>query len=181
MNRSPQPDRTLGRALSGAAGMAAAACAAISLFGIMLLMLMDVAGRYLFNAPVPGAAEVIELAMGMTVFSAFPLVTARREHIQLDYLSKALAGRVRSLTDALVASISAAGMALLAWRIGAKALTIAQYGDTTPFLRIPIGPIAYFIAFCAAATTLIFLWQALILWQQTVLGNPADNEEGSAP
>src|SRR5690606_32346129 len=140
----------------------------------------DVAGRYLFNSPIPGAAEIIELAMGITVFAAFPLVTARREHIHLDYLIKALAGRTRTLTEALIATISTAGMGLLAWRIGVKAASIAEYGDTTPFLRIPIGPIAYFVALCAFVTAIIFLFHALSAWQKTILGTPADNQEGNA-
>ncbi len=168
------------RRLEHAARLAAGACAALSLFGIMLLMLLDVAGRYLFNSPVPGAAEIIELAMGVLVFAALPLVTAANEHIRLDYLSQAVRGRAQALTNALVTSISAGGMGLLAWRIADKALTVARYGDTTPFLRLPMAPIAVFIAFCAAVSAFIFVLQALAFWRQTVVGAPASQHKGQA-
>lgn len=176
MPETSQPPRRMGPALCHAARLTAATCAALALASIMLLMLADVGGRYLFNAPVPGAAEVIELAMGVTVFAALPLVTARNEHIRLDYLNNMLKGRIQGLTDALVTTISAGGMGLLAWRIGEKALTIHRYGDTTPFLRIPIAPVAYFLAGCAAAAAVIFVWQALKSWHQAILG--ANTQEG---
>lgn len=177
MRRTPSPGARTQPLLARAAELTAALCAALSLFSIMLLMLMDVAGRYLFNAPVPGAAEIIELAMGITVFSALPLVTARNEHIRLDYLGQSMRGRAQNLTHAIVASISTAGMGLLAWRIAEKALTLHRYGDTTPFLRIPIAPVAWFITACAAAATLIFLWQGLRFWYQAIAGSAAAGEE----
>ena len=167
---SPEPPRNR---LARAAQTVAGACAAIALASIMFLMLIDVTGRYLFNAPLPGAAEIIELAMGVCVFAALPLVTASNEHIRLDYLSNAARGRVQALTNALVGTISAAGMGLLAWRIVDKALSIIRYGDTTPFLNIPMAPIALFIALCAAISALIFLMQALRFWQHTITGAPS--------
>ncbi|WJJ92541.1 TRAP transporter small permease [Neopusillimonas aromaticivorans] len=172
---SPEPPRS---GLARTAQTAAGACAAIALASIMFLMLIDVTGRYLFNAPLPGAVEIIELAMGVCVFAALPLVTASNEHIRLDYLSNAVRGRVRALTNAIVATISTAGMVLLAWRIVDKALSIARYGDTTPFLKIPMAPIALFIALCAAISALIFLMQALRFWQHTITGTPSTAQKG---
>jgi len=159
------------RMLTTGSQMVASVCAATALFGIMLLMLADVIGRYLFNAPVPGAAEVIELAMGVTVFAALPLVTAKCEHVRLDYLSRAVRGRVQALAEAVVVSISVLVMALLAWRLALKAATVWRYGDSTAFLNIPVAPIAGFISACALACTLIFLWQGLCAWRQVFGGN----------
>jgi len=156
----------------------AAGCAATALFGIMLLMLVDVIGRYLFNSPVPGAGEVIELAMGITVFAALPLVTQQGEHVRLDYLIRAVQrktrGRVQALVEAVVVSISAAVMALLAWRLAIKSVTVWRYGDSTPFLSIPIAPVAFFISCCAVASALIFGWQGLKAWRRTLLGDSAE-------
>lgn len=179
MRQQPEPPVPTNTHLSAIAQTVAGACAAISLASIMFLMLIDVTGRYLFNAPIPGAAEIIELAMGITVFAALPLVTARNEHIKLDYLSQAARGRVHALINALATCISVAGMGLLAWRITDKALTVARYGDTTPFLKIPIAPIALFIALCAAVSALIFVLQALKFWRQTITGpsNAAHQEQ----
>lgn len=132
-------------------------CAAAALAAIMLLMLCDVTGRYVFNSPIPGAGELIELAMGVVVFGALPLVTARNDHIQLDYFSRAIRGWVQSLVNAFIALINMVVMAVLAWRIIDKALTVYQYGDSTPFLRVPVAPVAFFISACAVLSAAAFL------------------------
>lgn len=154
--------------------LAAAFCSAIALAGMMILMLIDVAGRYWFNSPVPGAGELIEQAMGITVFAALPMVTARNEHIQLDYFSNAMRGRVRQIVNALIQLSSAAIMGLIAWRLVVKALSVIHYGDTTPFLRWPIAPTAVLIAACAVLAALIFALAALRLFGQVLLGKPTE-------
>ncbi len=138
----------------------AALCAACALGGIMILMLIDVTGRYLFNSPVPGAAEIIELAMGVMVFAALPLVTARNEHVRLDYFDHALPALLRPWLAVLVELISAATLGLIGWRLFDKAATVIRYGDSTPFLKIPVAPIALFLAATTAIAAAIFVMQA---------------------
>jgi len=139
----------------------AGVCAAVALAGIMLLMLFDVTGRYVFNSPIPGAAEVIELLMGIVIFAALPLTTAQGEHVKLDYFDALIKGRVQRTVNFAVETVSAVIVGFLAWRVAAKAQTIFQYHDTTPFLNIPVGPVAVFIAGMTAVTALIFLFKAL--------------------
>ena len=47
---------------------------AILLFSMMILTFIDVIGRYLFNAPVYGAAEIIQILLIGVIFSAMPIV-----------------------------------------------------------------------------------------------------------
>ncbi|MCI2807774.1 TRAP transporter small permease [Eoetvoesiella caeni] len=146
--------------LQRAGYLAAGLCAAISLAGIMLLMLVDVTGRYAFNSPVPGAGELIELAMGIVIFSALPLTTAHGEHVKLDYLDGWLRGAAQRVVRFSALGITAAIVAFLAWRVAAKAATIIHYHDTTPFLGIALAPVAIFISAATAITALIFLAEA---------------------
>lgn len=175
-------DRTLPNGITGLGRwvcLAAAVCAAMALAGMMLLMLGDVAGRYWFNSPIPGAGELIELAMAITVFAALPLVTMRNAHIQLDYLSKAVHGRVRAGIDALISVVSTGAMGLIAWRLAVKAMTVLSYGDSTPYLRVPIAPVAVFIAACAAGAALVFLLHSVQLLGRTVFGKSAPHTQGN--
>ncbi|HLL10498.1 MAG TPA: TRAP transporter small permease subunit, partial [Rubrivivax sp.] len=64
--------------------MACSAVASVALFGIMLLTLVDVAGRKLFSASVPGSLELTELLMVAVIFAALPLVSLAGEHIAFD-------------------------------------------------------------------------------------------------
>lgn len=148
--------------------LAAGVCSAVALAGIMLLMLVDVTGRYVFNSPVPGAGELIELAMGIVIFAALPLTTAHGEHVKLDYLEGWLRGAAQRVLRFAAETVTAAIVGFLAWRVAAQAVTILHYGDKTPFLGIALGPIALFIAAATAITALIFLTQAFV----SLAGNP---------
>ena len=138
----------------------AALCTALALAAIMVLMVVDVTGRYVFNSPVPGAGELIELLMGIVIFSALPLTTAHGEHVKLDYFDGVIKGAAGRIIRFAVEIASASIVAFLAWRVAVKAGTILQYRDTTPFLNIPIGPIAVFVAAATAVTALIFVAKA---------------------
>ena len=60
--------------------------AATLLFLLMLLTLIDVVGRYGFNAPVNGSYEITELLLAAIIFSALPLVSAKDAHITVDLI-----------------------------------------------------------------------------------------------
>ena len=127
-------------------------CAASTLAAIMLLMVIDVTARYLFNSPVPGTGEIIELAMAVLVFSALPMTTLRREHVTLDYMENLLPTDARRVVSAFADVATAAIIGFLAWRLAEKSATIIRYGDTTPYLNWPIAPIAIFVSVMSAAT-----------------------------
>ena len=135
--------------------------AAAALAGIAVLMVLDVGGRYLLNHPVPGAGEVIELAMAILVFSALPTATLRGEHVRLDYAEKLMpqagAGLLRRGIDLFTALV----LAFLAWRLAVKSLTIIRYGDTTAYLGWPIAPVAVFVAAVTAITAVLLAASAL--------------------
>lgn len=56
--------------------------AALLLFSLILVTCVDVIGRYFFSAPLRGAFEITELLLAALVFTALPLTTERREHIE---------------------------------------------------------------------------------------------------
>ena len=58
--------------------------AAAVLFAMMTLTFVDVFGRKFFTKPIYGAYEITEFLMGMLIFSALPLVTARQGHVTID-------------------------------------------------------------------------------------------------
>ncbi|MGZ0247129.1 MAG: TRAP transporter small permease, partial [Alphaproteobacteria bacterium] len=60
------------------------AMAALFMLGIAAVTVVDVTGRYAFNSPIPGGVEVIEFLLGLTIFSALPLVTVKRSHITVE-------------------------------------------------------------------------------------------------
>ena len=62
--------------------------AAVALFAIMWLTLVDVTGRKLLSASLPGSLELTELLMVVVIFAGLPLVSLRGEHVVFDSLDR---------------------------------------------------------------------------------------------
>ncbi len=119
----------------------------------------DVVGRR-FDRPLPGAIEIIELLMGLLVFGALPGVTAERGHVTVGLFDGALGAAARRVRDRLVALLSAAVLAVIAWRLVAKTVELAGFGDRSTYLGVPLAPMAGFMALMAAWAVVELLRQA---------------------
>ena len=136
--------------LSGAAGQMArllGTCldllAAVTLFGMVMMTTVDVAGRYLFSRPLGFAYEMTQLGMAALVFCALPGVTARSSHVTVGLFEDRFRGVAAVVRDVGVALVSAAGCAFLSWRTWDLAQRFEQYGDRTSMLQVPIAPFTY--------------------------------------
>ena len=134
------------------------AVAAATLFFIMALTCADVAGRYFLNAPVPGAFEITELAMGALIFTGLPLVTLHRQQVTVDLMDRLIPARLRPFRDALMHAVAAVCIGTVSWRLWIKAGQMAGGGDTTATLQIPVAPLVYYMSALAAITALILLF-----------------------
>jgi TRAP-type transport system small permease protein len=138
--------------------------AAVALMSIMMLTLVDVTGRKLFSHSVPGSLEVTELLMVVVIFAALPLVSLRGEHVLFDSLDAFLPPWVRRVQQALVDIFCTLALAGLAWFMWQKAGQLAQYGDVTAQLRLPLGPFVQLMSVLCAVTAGVHL---LLLAQPT--------------
>lgn len=125
----------------------AVAAALAAMAGITVL---DVAGRYLLNAPLPGSYELVGLLLAVTVFAALPEATARREHVVVDVLDQVLPRRLVALQTGLTALVAAAALAVLAWQLWLRGQRLAAEHAATSLLAIPLAPCAVFMAACTA-------------------------------
>ena len=127
-------------------------CCAALLAGLAGLTVVDVVGRYVFNAPLSGAFELTQLMLGALVFAALPLTTIAGEHVEVDMLyglSPAPARRAMRLLGALV---SAAALWVIAWRLAVHAQRLAVDGTMTNALSLPLAPLGWLAAGAAATS-----------------------------
>ena len=113
--------------------------AATVLFLLMLTTCLDVAGRYLFNSPVPGATELTRLGLALMVFAAMPLITWRGGHIVVDLLDNVLGLKVLKVFGLVSALIISSSMYFLALRIFELGERSIRRGVVTEFLGLPSG------------------------------------------
>lgn len=128
--------------------------AALALFSIMALTFVDVGGRKLLSASVPGSLELTELLMVLVIFAGLPLVSMAGEHIVFDSFDNALPPALRRVQQAFVDALCASALYGLAYLMWTKAAQMASYGDTTAQLQLPLPPFVYTMSvLCAVAAT----------------------------
>jgi TRAP-type transport system small permease protein len=131
--------------------------AAAALFGIMGLTLVDVAGRKLADASVPGSLEVTELLMVATIFAGLPLVSLHGEHVVFDSLDPWLPAALKRVQQVVVDLACALALAGLAWLMWSKAGQMAEYGDTTAQLKLPLAPFVRLMSVLCGVTAVVHL------------------------
>ena len=134
--------------------------AALLLIVMMLVTFVDVIGRYLFNAPLPGAFELTEVLLALVIFVGLPIVTARREHVTVDLFTSRLPHRLRAVLARAASLVTAVMLVLFTWRLGVSARDYTSYGDATVYLGIPLGPVAGLMAVFCGFAALVALWLA---------------------
>lgn len=133
------------------------ATAGTVLFIMMLITAVDVGGRYLLNKPLPGGFELTELMLATLIYCALPLVSKQREHIVIDTFDFMMSPMIKRGFDIfadVVCSITLCGIGYLIFR---RAVRVAEYGDTTNVLKLPLAPIAYVMAFMIVLAALIHI------------------------
>ena len=132
--------------------------AAADLFALMLLVTMDVTGRYLFNKPLPAGYEMIQVLMGVLAFSSLPLISRSNEHIALGLFDHLYPDRVNRARLFLVHAFSGAVLGFMTWRLWVNAGKLLANHDATAVLQVPLAPICYFMtAMSALAVFALFL------------------------
>ena len=113
------------------------------LVGLTVLTVGNILGRWLFDAPLPGAVELTEIGMVAIVFMGLAYAQVRGDHIRVDLLYERLGRRGRRVLDLLATLVSFATVAVMTWRLWAYAGQLAASGRTTSVLRIPLSWVAW--------------------------------------
>jgi TRAP-type mannitol/chloroaromatic compound transport system permease small subunit len=87
----------------------------IAVFMLMVLAVISVSGRNLFNAPLPGYVDWIEQAMPLIAFMGISYTQRDGGHIRMDILVGALKGRALWAAEFATTAFILALMVLLVW------------------------------------------------------------------
>ncbi len=128
-------DRLLGRLENGLN-----LCAGVLVFALMLLGVVQIVMRTVFNAPIFGYIDIVEVSMvGFGVLS-IAFVQRVGGHVRMEMLVGKLAGRVKWLVEALATGLAAFIVAVLipySWRHFERAF---EFGDSTIDIELVTWP-----------------------------------------
>jgi TRAP-type C4-dicarboxylate transport system permease small subunit len=133
----------------------------VVLFAIMTITVVDVVGRYAFNAPLPAGYEMIQISMAFLVFLVVPVLTLRDEDIRIDVFQNLFPRHLRPallLASKLVSLVVIVGFG---WFLLRRGLSFASSGETTSNLRFPLAPLAFFVALSWAVSAVVAAAQLL--------------------
>ncbi len=119
------------------------ACVAASMIGIMALTSVNVATRYLLDAPISGSDEIVQYLLAILVFSAFPLVTIERRHFSVAIFSRSARGALRYWSVLLELVVSATACGIITVQLWSVAEQMRAERITTMVLQLPQAPLEF--------------------------------------
>jgi TRAP-type transport system small permease protein len=119
---------------------------AVILGFMMLITFVDVVGRYLFNKPLLGAADVLEQLMVVFIFCVLAQVTVNREHIRADIITSLLSRRNKAIAGAAGMFIGLIATVIMTWSASIYVGNLS-FNTVTGVIRLPIAPFYYLAAF----------------------------------
>ncbi|HEY0834740.1 MAG TPA: TRAP transporter small permease [Azospirillum sp.] len=150
--------------------------AAAVMFLMMALTLIDVVGRDLFSAPLPGGFEVTELLLAVIIFLGLPLVTAEAAHVDVDICDPTVPERLKPYQDVLIGLINIGAFGTMAWMLWRFALRTYEYGDTTAILQIPFAGLVFLMAVMVSLSTLALIAMLFVSRGRSLFGPPPANK-----
>lgn len=138
---------------------------------MMIITCIDVIGRYVFNKPLVGGVELIEVLLGVMIFTALPVISWRNEQVVVDILDPFVPARVHLIRDILFNIVTAIALVVIGmriWDLGARA---SSHGEVTEYLHLPVGTIVSFFGvmcwFTAAVLVTMGIYRALVHYRLT--------------
>lgn len=127
-----------GQALAAMArwlGYASAAC----LVAMMMITVADVTLRAVFNRPIAGTYDLVQLFLVGIVFLNLPMVFLAEENIAVDLVDHFATKPVVAALQLVAGGLGLAFLALLAWRVIGPAIDSVNFGETAADLPISLG------------------------------------------
>ena len=145
-----------------------------SVFIIMFLMFFataEILGRYIFNAPVPGHVEIVELIMAGVVFFGIAYTERVGGHVRMElFITRVLKGRAYHIAEAITTTLSLFVYLFILVYTFKFALFSLQVGDVTAYINWPTWPSKFAIPLGAFFLCIRFVIELIQHISQAVVG-----------
>ena len=153
-----RPDALIGRVLHKLCRFFAV-CAGIMLILMSLMSLTSIVGRSLFDKPILGDYELVQMMSAVAVTMSLPFCQMIRGHIIVDFFTTGMPRKVNRVFDILASLILAVAAFAFSWRISIGMFDLRENGDASMLLNVPTwwgyAPmvLSFFLLGCAALYT----------------------------
>jgi TRAP-type C4-dicarboxylate transport system permease small subunit len=130
---------------------------ALFLLAMVALTFADVIGRRLIGKPIYGSNDITEHLMALVVFAGLPLVTAAGAHLTIDLFDKLVNKPWMAWWRVLISVLVTMVLAVIAWLFVKHGLNATRISEVSQALRIPRGPLYFFMALSCVLSALAAL------------------------
>lgn len=114
--------------------------ASFFIFGLMILGIVQVLGRQLFNLPLSGYIDFVELSMAAFAFMGVAYCQRLGGHVRMEMGLKALRGRAHWALEIFGTLVGLGIVAVLVWYGYTHFLRAWELGDSTIDAELPVWP-----------------------------------------
>jgi TRAP-type C4-dicarboxylate transport system permease small subunit len=114
--------------------------AAIAIFSLMLMGVVQIVGRSFFDFPLPGYIDYIEQFIGIFAFLGVAYCQRIGGHVRMDLLITKLPRRMQPSAEALGVGLTLLLITLLIWGSYQHFERAYLLGDSTMDIRLPVWP-----------------------------------------
>ena len=125
----------------------------------MLLNAVNIAGRYLFTAPIKYTYELTSLIMVLLISLGWPRTTEVKGHVSVDILTSKLPNSTKRVLGLMTLLMGLASFIAMSCGLVLTAVQFHKTGDCTDLLGIPYGPVSLLMASGAILVSIILLFQ----------------------
>ena len=111
---------------------------ALFLMAMMSITVVDVVLRALFNLPVTGAYDLVQLFLVGTIFLSISDVFLRDDNIAVDFVDHVFGPRVVGALKVIANTFAFIFVAVLCWRMFKPALDSVMFHEVSPDLSVPM-------------------------------------------
>lgn len=146
------------------------ACRALAMCGSLVLVVLaaitvtSVLGRYIFNTPITGDFEMVEIGCAIAISTFLPYCQLKNGNVIVDFFTLRASERVKNLLDAFGCILLTLAFAILTWRLALGGYDLFRFNDQTMILQIGTWWGFLVLVPCTALLTLVgglTTWRAL--------------------
>ena len=117
---------------------------------MMILTTVDVAGRYFFSKPVPGAMEMSSFMLAIFAMMGMAHTHQKGSNVRVTMLIRTLPPRFANVLVIITSILTLQVVAAIAWYAVIMGIEEFHANATTDALAIPLYPLEFLLAFGAA-------------------------------
>lgn len=130
--------------------------AMVALAFAILLVVIDVCSRRLFDSPIDGTHDFTNIAFSMIVFLPLAWCAFENGHVELDLITKRLPKILQSILEVIMIFAGSVILGIMSWQMFVQGMNLQAKGLTTGIVEIPYHPFLYAASIASAVLTLAF-------------------------